>query len=408
MSSSVIKVDHLSKRYLIGTRQSDTLAEQAVNWLKHPFGLFSNRQSEEFWALKDVSFTVEQGDVLGVIGRNGSGKSTLLKILSRITHPTGGRVKIKGKVSSLLEVGTGFNPELTGRENIFLNGAILGMSRKEIRLKFDEIVDFSGVEQFIDTPVKRYSSGMYVRLAFSVAAHLEPDILLVDEVLAVGDVEFQKKCIGKMRTSAKNGKTVVFVSHNMGAVSSLCNKGLYLSQGELVYTGRISTAISKYTKDVMHKDHSSSMDFNGTLSDQIKILSISLNNQNRSPVVVNPSEELEFVIRGENTKQTLLGFKLTASVYQDDTRIFTIHDTYQSQDLETGLFESRYTITPNTLRPGEYSLAIGGFNSQGGWFYGTNVYFFSILQQWNKHNLKENIGLVNVIHQSHRTHAPAS
>ncbi len=192
---------------------------------------FGNRVGETIWALKDVSFSVEQGEILGIIGRNGAGKSTLLKILSEVTAPTRGEVKIKGRIASLLEVGTGFHPELTGRENIYLNGAILGMSRQEIRSKFDEIVDFSGVEQFIDTPVKRYSSGMYVRLAFAVAAHLEPEILLVDEVLAVGDAQFQKKCLGKMGDVASEGRTVLFVSHNMIAIQSLCQRTLWLESG---------------------------------------------------------------------------------------------------------------------------------------------------------------------------------
>jgi lipopolysaccharide transport system ATP-binding protein len=213
----------------------------------HSAGLMpSANSSEDFWAIKDVTFKVNQGDVVGVIGRNGAGKSTLLKILSRITEPTIGRIRIKGRVASLLEVGTGFHAELTGRENIFLNGAILGMSRAEIKTKFDEIVDFAGVEQFLDTPVKRYSSGMYVRLAFAVAAHLEPQILIVDEVLAVGDSEFQKKCLGKIREVATGGRTILFVSHNMQAVSALCNRGMLLRAGSLQYTGSTKEAIDMY------------------------------------------------------------------------------------------------------------------------------------------------------------------
>jgi lipopolysaccharide transport system ATP-binding protein len=206
----------------------------------------SNNCSENFWALKDVSFEVKQGEVVGIIGRNGAGKSTLLKILSRITEPTEGRIRIKGRVASLLEVGTGFHPELTGRENIFLNGGILGMSRAETKAKFDEIVAFAEVEKFLDTPVKRYSSGMYVRLAFAVAAHLEPEILIVDEVLAVGDAEFQKKCLGKMHAVATGGRTVLFVSHNMQAVSVLCSRGLFLRGGSLAYAGRVTEAINLY------------------------------------------------------------------------------------------------------------------------------------------------------------------
>src|SRR5258708_5591547 len=214
----------------------------------------SGNSTEDFWAIKDVSFKVEQGDVIGIIGRNGAGKSTLLKILSRITEPTVGRIRIRGRVASLLEVGTGFHPELSGRENIFLNGAILGMSRGEIKAKFDEIVAFAAVEQFLDTPVKRYSSGMYVRLAVAVAAHLEPEILIVDEVLAVGDAEFQKKCLGKMRDVATGGRTVLFVSHNMQAVSVLCNRGMFLQAGSLEYTGSTKEAMDMYISSFSKAD----------------------------------------------------------------------------------------------------------------------------------------------------------
>jgi lipopolysaccharide transport system ATP-binding protein len=234
MSDAIIKVEGLGKKYIISheggqryTALRDVIAKKAKGLVKKGIELPAK---EEFWALKDVSFEIKQGEAVGIIGRNGAGKSTLLKILSRITEPTHGRIEINGRVASLLEVGTGFHPELTGRENIFLNGAILGMSRAEIRKKFDEIVDFSGIEKFLDTPVKRYSSGMYVRLAFAVAAHLEPEILVVDEVLAVGDAEFQKKCLGKMQdVSNKEGRTVLFVSHNMGAVNTLCNRALLLA-----------------------------------------------------------------------------------------------------------------------------------------------------------------------------------
>jgi lipopolysaccharide transport system ATP-binding protein len=239
---TVISVENLSKVYRLGQIGTGTFARDLNVWWAKQRGKPNpmlrigetdhvNRVGEEIWALKDVSFSVEQGEVLGIIGRNGAGKSTLLKILSRITAPTRGVIRGTGRVASLLEVGTGFHPELTGRENIYLNGAILGMSRLEIDRKFDEIVDFSGVEKFIDTPVKRYSSGMYVRLAFAVAAHLDPEILVVDEVLAVGDAEFQKKCLGKMGEVAREGRTVLFVSHNMAAIQTLCDKSLILKDG---------------------------------------------------------------------------------------------------------------------------------------------------------------------------------
>lgn len=264
MSDVIIRAENLGKSYRIChsdkperyTALRDVLSRQAQTaWrrLRRPFHRdhpTSSSQTEEFWALKDVSFEIKRGEVVGIIGRNGAGKSTLLKILSRITEPTRGRVTLRGRVASLLEVGTGFHPELTGRENIFLNGAILGMKRAEITRKFAEIVDFAGVEKFLDTPVKRYSSGMYVRLAFAVAAHLEPEILVVDEVLAVGDAEFQKKCLGKMEDVASHGRTVLFVSHNMTAVEALCNRAILLSQGKLSCQGETLAVLKMYRQSL--------------------------------------------------------------------------------------------------------------------------------------------------------------
>lgn len=257
---SVIKVENLSKQYRLGKIGTGSLSHDLNRWWhsvrgkEDPYlkiGETNDRstkgESEYVWSLRDINFDIEQGDAVGIIGRNGAGKSTLLKILSRVTGPTTGSVKVKGRIASLLEVGTGFHPELSGRENIFLNGAILGMRKHEIQRKFDEIVDFSGVERYIDTPVKRYSSGMYVRLAFAVAAHLESEILIVDEVLAVGDAEFQKKCLGKMNDVSKGeGRTVLFVSHNMGSVKSLCTKGIVLQNGQLAFVGSSEDAINKY------------------------------------------------------------------------------------------------------------------------------------------------------------------
>jgi ABC-type polysaccharide/polyol phosphate transport system ATPase subunit len=262
MSDIAIRVENLSKKYSIGeTIRQDTLRDALAHALpriariSRRNGNSSNssnsrqESSSEFWALKDVSFEVKRGEVVGVIGRNGAGKSTLLKVLSRITEPTSGVAEIHGRVGSLLEVGTGFHPELTGRENIYLNGAILGMKRVEIDRKFDEIVAFAEIEKFLDTPVKRYSSGMYVRLAFAVAAHLEPEILLVDEVLAVGDAAFQKKCLGKMGDVAKEGRTVLFVSHNMGAIRTLCERGVYISDAKITFDGDSIEAIAQYLED---------------------------------------------------------------------------------------------------------------------------------------------------------------
>jgi lipopolysaccharide transport system ATP-binding protein len=250
----IISVRGLGKKYVLGeTLRHDTfrdhLAGLVHGLLRRGAAPDASPREEEFWALKDVSFDVQEGEVLGIIGRNGAGKSTLLKVLSRITEPTTGEIRTRGRISSLLEVGTGFHPELTGRENVFLNGAILGMRQAEIKAKFDEIVAFSGVERFLDTPVKRYSSGMYVRLAFAVAAHLDPEILIVDEVLAVGDAEFQKKCLGKMHDAANQGRTVLFVSHNMFAVKNLCTRAIVLSEGALRDDGAPEHLITSYLAD---------------------------------------------------------------------------------------------------------------------------------------------------------------
>lgn len=247
MSDIAISVENVSKVYKIGTAKKTSLVETFSHNINKLIGKKDEISSEEeFWALKDISFDIKKGDAVGIIGKNGAGKSTLLKILSRITEPSSGRIEINGRVASLLEVGTGFHPELTGKENIFLNGTILGMKRGEIKSKLEEIIEFSGISQFVDTPVKRYSSGMYVRLAFAVAAHLEPEILIIDEVLAVGDAEFQKKCLGKMQDVTGQGRTVIFVSHNMTAVTSLCNNGIFLQKGKVTKIGNAETVVQGY------------------------------------------------------------------------------------------------------------------------------------------------------------------
>jgi lipopolysaccharide transport system ATP-binding protein len=257
MAPPIIEISQISKRYRLGTNKGylslrEQLARQAKSLLARP--LFRRGRDgtgpDAFWALRDVSFTVNEGEAIGIIGRNGAGKSTLLKILSKITPPTEGKIVLRGRVASLLEVGTGFHPELTGRENIYLNGAILGMRRAEIRKKFDEIVDFAEIEKFLDTPVKRYSSGMYVRLAFAVAAHLEPEILVVDEVLAVGDSQFQKKCLGKMGKVAESGRTVIFVSHNMAAMQNLCARAILLAEGQLLSEGTTDSVLTDYLSTI--------------------------------------------------------------------------------------------------------------------------------------------------------------
>jgi len=251
----IIRAENIGKRYIISHEKPERY-QRFSELLLNPFRRRKDSGTqEEFWALKDIDFEIEQGDRVGIIGRNGAGKSTLLKVLSKITVPTTGKISVNGRIASLLEVGTGFHPELSGRENIYLNGAILGMKRAEVKKKFDEIVDFAGVEKFLDTPVKRYSSGMYVRLAFAVAAHLEPEILVIDEVLAVGDAEFQKKCLGKMDDISKQqGRTILFVSHNMGAVAQLCNRGIVLNEGRIIENSSIEDAIRQYESTKISKN----------------------------------------------------------------------------------------------------------------------------------------------------------
>lgn len=331
MSDVVIKVDNLSKQYRLGSIGTGSLKDDMKRWRyrmmgkEDPFLLVgeendrtekSNSNKDYVWALKDINFEVKKGEVLGIIGRNGAGKSTLLKILSRTTGPTTGTLKIKGRIASLLEVGTGFHGELSGRDNIFLNGAILGMSKHEISRQFDEIVDFSGVEKYIDTPVKRYSSGMYVRLAFGVAAHLESEILIVDEVLAVGDAEFQKKCLSKMGAVSKGeGRTVLFVSHNMSAVETLCQKGIYLKNGHINFTGSARDTIINYLQHEAKQNHS--IKFNSLEeaigNSKIKILAASVSNalDPADPIDVSAPVDISFTIVNLTDDATIsVGFDL--------------------------------------------------------------------------------------------------
>lgn len=270
-STAAIRIEHISKKFQLGKQSSGSIREYLSQALSS-----RKKNASEFWALQDVTFTVDKGDVMGIIGNNGAGKSTLLKILSRISPPTRGRISYQGRIASLLEVGTGFHPELTGKENIFINGAILGMRKKEIARKLDEIIAFSGIEKFIDTPVKRYSSGMYVRLAFAVAAHLDPDILVIDEVLAVGDAEFQKKCLGKMQDLSRNTeRTILFVSHNLLAVKELCNKGIVLDHGKVKFEGNARDAVNAYQS--AHHDAASTYRWESGQepgNEQIKIMAV--------------------------------------------------------------------------------------------------------------------------------------
>lgn len=372
MANSIIEVNNLSKSYTIShegkeryTALRDVMAQKAKKLFSFPKSLtVSNTTKEEFWALKDVSFKIEQGDRVGIIGRNGAGKSTLLKILSRITEPTSGEIKIKGRVASLLEVGTGFHPELTGRENIFLNGAILGMSRVEIKKHFDAIVDFAETEKFLDTPVKRYSSGMYVRLAFAVAAHLEPEILVVDEVLAVGDAEFQKKCLGKMEDVSKNeGRTVIFVSHNMAAIKRLCRNGIFLENGKVSLLGHCNEVIDKYLSygnDVDRVAKWSETDYPAT--DELELHAILLtDNMGRVDNVLTTTDDLKVVVNYK-IKKAIRDLRVAISLFTNEgIEVFSTSD-FGFQDPSRLRAEGDYTsvchIPGKLLNMGNYTIHV--------------------------------------------------
>ena len=368
----IITVEHLSKYYEIShqKRGVDTFVESAtmfgkglIERFRHPFSL--NRAHvdlEEFHALEDVSFEIEPGDRVGIIGRNGAGKSTLLKLLSRITEPTRGRIIMRGRSASLLEVGTGFHPELNGRENIYLNGAILGMKRSEVKAKFDEIVEFSGVEKFLDTPVKRYSSGMYVRLAFAVAAHLEPEILLIDEVLAVGDSEFQKKCIGKMDDIAKNeGRTILFVSHNMGLVKQLCNKAIWLNDGLVYRQGHTAAILQEYLKTLESASNFSS----GRFSDEFisftdaKILNLS---ENR---FISIHESVNIQMKFQVKKHTPFIPVPTLRLFSKTGLLLFTAYAHNCHPLSPGNYRIVFEIPPDTLNDLEYDVTLYIWKADG-------------------------------------------
>ncbi len=391
MPETVIRVENLSKQYVLGKNGSSdglrhvihNLATAPFRWLKKPASgtgretldarnleVKGRQQPETFWALKDVSFEIKQGEVMGIIGRNGAGKSTLLKILSRITEPTQGRVEITGRVASLLEVGTGFHPELTGRENIFLNGAILGMSRAEIKKKFDEIVAFSEVEKFLDTPVKRYSSGMYVRLAFAVAAHLEPEILIVDEVLAVGDASFQKKCLGKMQDVSKGGRTVLFVSHNLAAVANLCSRGLILCQGSVELDCHARQAVEHYLQLVETKSGEVEWqnDSNAPTTENIRLRSVRILSAGKKTGEVHIDKPFDVQIEFETLKPSLtvsaglhllhpLGGEVLSTVNWPSASLEPV-DKFHGKALPLGRYTSTCTIPGFFLNEGEYSLNV--------------------------------------------------
>jgi lipopolysaccharide transport system ATP-binding protein len=377
MTNIAIKVENLSKSFLLGhnkinpepyTSLRDVISKNAKNMVRKTSDMLQGKvviqgdEIEEFWALKDINFEIKHGQRVGIIGSNGAGKSTLLKILSRITEPTTGRVKINGRVASLLEVGTGFHPELSGRENIFLNGAILGMSRRDIQRKFDEIVEFAEVERFLDTPVKRYSSGMYVRLAFAVAAHLEPEILVVDEVLAVGDAKFQKKCLGKMKSVSRDGRTVIFVSHDMSAVINLCNSGILLNSGAVKFIGTAAETVNNYFSVVEQLPHIEFNNFSGNRRGNrsfVKIDSLSISDKTGRPITVLGMGESFVVFLKLNfsivKKDSIFGVILRNSSGQ------LIHDFRSSFDgfypeFNLGLNTIKVTIPSLKVYPGEYTI----------------------------------------------------
>lgn len=363
---SAIIVERLSKRYVIGHQQRhDTFRDALSNRLTGAWSRLRRATRpaivrENFWALRDVSFKVEPGEVVGIVGPNGAGKSTLLKILSRITEPTEGRVRLRGRVASLLEVGTGFHPELTGRENVFLNGAILGMTRVEIRRKFDEIVAFAEVERFLDTPVKRYSSGMYVRLAFAVAAHLEPDILIVDEVLAVGDASFQKKCLGKMEDAASHGRAVIFVSHDLANVTKLCRHGLLLRNGQLEYQGVMTDVVSRYYSASLGQPGNADLrqrtDRSGTGAAQFRSIEILAHAANGSTSAVTFGHPLTLCTMID-VRQSFGDAQVEISVRtSEDTAIYSLESVNEAVRWPTrpGAVRFDVTLANVALLPGDY------------------------------------------------------
>ncbi len=397
-----IKVEQLSKKYILRHEVKEpyvALRDVLSTKVKQAGQRMIGRKSyypakEEFYALKDLSFDIHQGERVGIIGRNGAGKSTLLKVLSRITEPSSGRVSIKGRIASLLEVGTGFHPELTGRENIFLNGSILGMSRPEIQRKFDEIVAFSEVERFLDTPVKRYSSGMYVRLAFSVAAHLEPEILVVDEVLAVGDAEFQKKCLGKMKDVSSSGRTVLFVSHNMAAIQNLCNTAIYLREGQLISMGKRDAVISEYLRSVSESyrvDLNDRKDRQGNGS--LRFVAFALKDKDGKAVAsLQTGEEgrLCLEIQGQDVVSKLRNVHIALGIDDElGQRISNLNNEVSGnpiEELEGGSAEIEILLPKVPFHHGNYSFTLystvnnevadwianaGSFNVEQGDFYGS-------------------------------------
>jgi homopolymeric O-antigen transport system ATP-binding protein len=378
MSHSAISVSGLSKEYVVGEQVHGTLYDLLTASLSAPLRRLRgigrpDARREPFWALREVSFVVEPGEVVGIVGRNGAGKSTLLKILSRITAPTEGRVELRGRVASLLEVGTGFHPELSGRENIFLNGAILGMTRAEVARKFDEIVAFAEVDRFVDTPVKRYSSGMYVRLAFAVAAHLETDVLLVDEVLAVGDASFQRKSLGKMSDAAKSGRTVLFVSHNLSAIRNLCARALLFEGGALSFNGNVDEGLARYERSFSSAGGlNSDARFEGPLAGQLRFDQLVCLQGGQPAAMLDPLQEFRIELRGTALRQ-FPAMEVKLGLFRDGLHIASCHDTPQPAPLREGAFLSTFRVPAGVFRPGRYTIGAGAVAALGSWTWGSDV-----------------------------------
>ena len=405
MTQYAIKVESLGKEYAIHHEQDrqGTFYDLLAHTLKAPFrGATRRREPERFWAVKDVNFELEPGEVVGVVGRNGAGKSTLLKILSRITAPTEGRVTVLGRLASLLEVGTGFHPELSGRENIFLNGAILGMTRSEVTRKFDEIVAFAEVDKFIDTPVKRYSSGMYVRLAFAVAAHLETDVLLVDEVLAVGDAAFQRKSLGKMSDVAKGGRTVLFVSHNLSAVRNLCSRTLFFEAGQLSFDGIVDEGLAKYERSFSSAGGlAANARFNGPMSGQIRFDQFICQQGGEAVTVLDPLREFDIELRGFALRSFQV-IELKVALFRDGIHIASCHDTPRETGLREGRFISQFHIPADVLRPGRYTIGIGAGSSSGSWLWGSDIAALDFSENMGGRSADRNGGVVAIPYEAQR------
>ncbi|MEL6107378.1 MAG: ABC transporter ATP-binding protein, partial [Planctomycetota bacterium] len=378
--STAIRIENLSKRYQLGLTHAGSVRELANRALgallgknkpaADPAAIAEADRVEDgqFWALRDINFTINEGEVLGIIGKNGAGKSTLLKLLSRITYPTTGRVEMHGRVASLLEVGTGFHPELTGRENVFLNGTILGMTRKEVTQQLDAIVDFAGIEKFLDTPVKRYSSGMTVRLGFAVAAHLDPEILIVDEVLAVGDVEFQNRCLGKMQSVAESGKTVLFVSHNLASIRTLTSRTVVLSKGRLLFDGPTAEGVAKYvSENVVRSEHSGSLETMpraaGSLDRRLEFVELAVGCDDDGCLPSDGTFHLRMKLRAT---ESLEPFRVGMTVFAEDKT--AIGSTFsETLDAPTSAGEANYELRSRfRLSPGRYHCAITVFNARSG------------------------------------------